>query len=118
MALGRKMQVTEPGQALRVASKNACSFLGVRESIGQRADDRAVAAVQQAVAVEDVIDAVIEIARMAIGIDDVDRIKAIGGIFDVGAMAESQRYIDHDVAGLPGRAKIIRECVGWLKTGI
>ena len=112
------MQVADPGHVLGVALKNASAFVGALKSGGQRADHGAVRAMKLTITVEDVIDAIVEIARMAIGIDDVDRIESIRGILDVGAVAKGERHIDHDVAGLPGFAKIVREGVGRLEAGV
>ena len=73
---------------------------------------------KSAVTVEQVINPIVEVAGVAIGIKEVDRVTSVGSVFHVRPVAELQRHIDDDIAALPHCAAVVRKRIGRLEAGI
>jgi hypothetical protein len=52
---------------------------------------------------------------MAVGVKEVDRVDAVGGVRDIRAMTHLRRNVDKHVATLPAGSAIVREGVEGLK---
>jgi hypothetical protein len=62
-----------------------------------------------------VIEAVGEVPRVAFGVDEVDSALSVRGVLHVGAAPKGGRNVDHDAAGLPGLALVVRPGHGRLE---
>ena len=112
------MQIAHPGDILCIPAKAPCSFVGAFEPTGERAERGAVRAVKLPLSIEDVIDAVVEVARMPVGVEEVNRIAAIRRILHVRAMPEREGDVDRHVAALSRRAAFVGRRKRRLEAGV
>jgi hypothetical protein len=74
---GVELNIAHPRNVIRIALEDAGAFCRIFQALSQAADDRAIRVMQFAVSIRDVVSAVVEIARMALGVEDVNGVNAI-----------------------------------------
>ena len=114
-AVGQRVEIGGPSHGVRRPLEEPRAFVGRTQTLLQRTDYRAVGTVQLPVAVEHVIDAVVEVLRVAFGVGDVDGVGFVGAVFCVGTVAELERDVDDDATGLPRFAEVVGPRVGGLE---
>ena len=69
-------------------------------------------------AVVDMINVVVEIARMSVCVQQMNRVLTVACVFDVRAVAKCNGYIDNNMTAVPSCPQIVRPCISRLEARI
>src|SRR5688572_4512064 len=109
------MDVVGPGNVRGIASENPGGFRGSDWTRSQRLDNGAAAAVHVSVLVERVVDAVVEVARVGLGEEEVDSVTAVGSVLDVRPLLDIGGEVYQQAAGIPVLSEVVRPHPGGLE---
>src|ERR1035437_2249090 len=103
-----------PGDVVGVPGKDTGGLGGDNRAVGQRANGPAAAVAKLPGPIESVVNARVELHRVALSEGEMNRATAIVGVLDIGPLLSPCLEVDQQPARCPAFAQVVREHPGGL----